>query len=94
MSVYLLHFDQPIGNPEKSRGQAQHYIGYTSGSVEERVKEHASGAGACIMAAVVDKGIGFRVARVWPEGGRALERKLKAQHNARRLCPLCKAVHS
>jgi hypothetical protein len=44
--------------------------------------------GARILAAAVDRGIGFDVVRTW-EGGRELERRLKDLHNAPKLCPRC-----
>ncbi len=86
-TVYLLHFLEPIGNPANPRAMAQHYIGW-SPAVAARIATHTAGGGAAIMRAVQAKGIGFEVAATWP-GGRALERRLKARHKARRFCPLC-----
>ena len=88
MSVYLIHFDKPIGDLDNPRGRAQHYLGCTD-NLEVRVEAHRSGNGAKIMAAVVEKGIGFRLVRTW-EGGRELEKQLKRQHNHPRFCPICK----
>lgn len=59
---------------------AQHYLGWTN-DLERRVQEHRDGAGSRLM----------EVARVWPEGDRDLERRLKRWHKARTLCPICKA---
>jgi hypothetical protein len=95
-TVYLLHFEQPIGNPDKAKGQARHYLGWTS-DLPARVASHTSrtrpmpgcGTVAKIVAYVQREGIGFRVARTWV-GGRGLERRLKNRRNAPRLCPLCK----
>jgi predicted GIY-YIG superfamily endonuclease len=87
-TIYLIHFDEPIGNRENRRGQAQHYIGYAV-DLAERLAEHANGDGARIMAAVImDYGIGWQVVRTW-KGGRKDERKLKNRKQARRFCPVC-----
>jgi len=94
-TVYLIHFDSPLGDPSNPRGQAQHYIG-TAKDVEERCAQHKAGRGAKIMAAVEEQGIGWRgvrtCVRTW-KGGFKLERRLKDQHNAPRLCPICAAAH-
>ena len=44
---YLLHFDEPIGNPDNPRGQAQHYLGYAN-YLPRRAEEHLTGRGAAI----------------------------------------------
>jgi len=80
--VYLLHFNTPYFH-------AQHYIGWTSLTVEQRMEHHRSGHGARLLEVVTNAGIGFNVARTWT-GTRRLERLLKNHHNARRHCPLCK----
>jgi len=85
--VYLLHFEEPIGDTDNPRGQAQHYIGCCD-DLEHRLREHRAGQGACITREVARRGIPMRLVRVW-EGDYALERRLKAQHNAPRICPLC-----
>jgi len=86
--VYLIHCDVPLGDLNNPRGRAQHYLGYTD-DLEARLEAHRSGNGSAIMAAVADAHTPWRVVRTW-EGGRNLERRLKCQHNAPRLCPLCK----
>lgn len=89
-TVYLLHFERPIGNPTNPRAQAQHYLGFT-GDLEKRLKEHRKGwSGAGLVRAFRQAGIKFRLARTW-EGDGMLERKLKNRHNAPRLCPICRA---
>jgi hypothetical protein len=95
-TVYLLHFNRPIGNPDNPKGQARHYLGWTS-DLPARVASHTSGVTpmpgcgtvARIVAHVQREGIGFRLARTWV-GNRALERQLKNRRNAPRLCPFCK----
>ena len=86
-TVYLIHFDAPLGNTSNPRGQAQHYIGYTD-NLAERIETHRHGNGAAIMAAVRRAGIGWEVVRTWA-GGRDLERQLKRRKKARCLCPIC-----
>lgn len=86
MAVYLLHFDRPLHH-------AKHYIGFTR-DLETRIALHRKPNGSshhALMRAVYRAGIGFTVARVWPDGDRELERKLKARKSAPRLCPICKA---
>lgn len=92
MTVYLLHFDVPIGDPSNSHGMAQHYMG-CSDNLEERLKAHRHGYGAAIMAAVSRAGIDWQLARTW-DGGRDLERQLKRRKNARFLCPLCRQMEA
>lgn len=79
--VYLLHFKRPLHH-------AQHYLGSTS-NLEMRVNAHNHGGGSRITQVAHDLGIEFELVRTWPIGGRRLERKLKDQHNSRRLCPKC-----
>lgn len=90
-TVYLLHFDEPIGG-ESSMGKAQHYLGQTNRPVEERLQEHRSGNGARITQVLRERGIGFCLARTW-EGDRSDERRLKDRHDNPRLCPICREEH-
>jgi hypothetical protein len=85
--VYEIHFDEPIGDPENPKGQAQHYIGHTE-DLYRRLREHRGGQTAAIMRAVNEAGIGWHVARTWP-GTRDTERAIKDLHSGRRLCPEC-----
>lgn len=87
MTVYLLHFEEPIGDLNNPRGQARHYLGYTD-DLEQRLQAHRAGNGSAIMAEVARLGIEWQLARTW-NGARDLERRLKNQHNGPRLCPLC-----
>lgn len=87
MTVYLIHFNQRIGNPDNRRAQASHYIGYAF-DLHDRLARHAQGAGSHLMRAVKERGIDYQVVRTW-HGGRRLERKLKDQKNAHRMCPVC-----
>lgn len=89
MAVYLIHFDAPLGDVSNPRGQARHYIGFTD-DLAARLEAHRKGNGSAIMAAVGRAGIGWRLVRVWPDGDRAFERKLKNRHKAAQLCPICR----
>jgi predicted GIY-YIG superfamily endonuclease len=80
-TVYLLHFETPYKH-------ARHYVGWTEGPVEERVRQHQSGAGARLLAVVVNAGIAFHLARTWA-GTRRLERRIKTLGGAARCCPVC-----
>ena len=88
MSVYLLHYERPY--PAGKR--PQHYLGWAR-NVPARVAHHAAGtSGARLPAVMREAGIGFTVARVWPGGDRALERRLKRWNKGSALCPACKAA--
>ncbi|MGH2486219.1 MAG: hypothetical protein ACRDHE_09425 [Ktedonobacterales bacterium] len=86
-TVYLLHFAQPVGN---DRHHAQHYIGWAR-NLGARLKHHQNGTDARLTAYVAAAGITWVVAREW-DGDRYLERRLKNQKKARRLCPVCQAA--
>ena len=85
MCVYLLHFDRPYKH-------ARHYTGWTRSerTLAARVEHHRKGTGARLMEVVSAVGIGFTVARTWPEGDRDKERRLKRSGAASRYCPLCR----
>lgn len=71
--VYLVCFDRPLSH-------ARHYLGYCNDkeeSLEQRIERHRRGDGAKILRAVTQAGIGFKVVRVWEDGDRELERRLK-----------------
>lgn len=84
MLVYLLHFERPLKH-------AQHYIGSTPDhGLERRMREHATGQGAKLTAAVARAKIPMTLARLWYSPDRRQETKLKAAKNARSLCPVCR----
>jgi predicted GIY-YIG superfamily endonuclease len=85
--IYLLHFDQPIGDLRNPRGFASHYTGWTL-DLPARLVDHAAGRGARLLQVVGELGIGWQLARVWT-GTRARERSLK-QRGAARRCPVCR----
>jgi putative endonuclease len=79
---YLIHFDEPIGN-------AQHYLGFAP-DLQGRMKKHRTNKGAKITAIANNRGIGYRVVRVWkvPEPFYKSEKYLKGL-GAADLCPHC-----
>jgi predicted GIY-YIG superfamily endonuclease len=81
--VYLLHFEKPYCH-------ARHYMGFTD-NLDRRLAEHRNGSGSRLMEVISQAGIGWELARTWPKGDRALERKLKKQKHAWRHCPICRA---
>ncbi len=87
--VYWIHLEQPLGNLENPRGQAQHYLG-DSQDLDARLAAHRGGHGARLLAAANAQGIAWRVVRTWPGGDRGLERALKRRHRHRGLCPVCR----
>lgn len=88
MAVYLVHFDRPI-SPNHT---CMHYIGYAE-NVEKRVEYHRKGKSKVRLFEVAkERGIGFVVSRVWEEGDKAFERKLKNRKNHKKLCPICQAI--
>ena len=88
MTVYLLHFSDPIAPGHHT---AQHYLGYAD-DLASRVHAHAHGAGARLTQVARARGLTFVVARTW-DGDRKLERQLKNRHAGRRLCPICNGRH-
>ena len=84
MTVYLLHFEEPISR----RHTSQHYLGYAK-DLNERLARHQAGDGCRLVQVALERGITFELARTWA-GDRTLERKLKNQKNGPRLCPICR----
>jgi hypothetical protein len=81
-TVYLLHFSEPYR-------RAAHYIGWTGGELEERLRLHQCGLGARLLEVVTNAGVTFELARTWV-GTRKDERAKKRQGGAGALCPLCR----
>jgi len=85
MAVYLIHFAKPFSH-------ARHYIGFceTKKNIPLRLEHHKAGRGGSLPHAVAKAGIEMVIARVWEDGDRNYERKLKNQKMAPRLCPICR----
>ena len=85
--LYILHFDKPV------MGKAQHYVGYTTLGVEERIKVHRSGNGSKLVRYAIQKGIDFKVVftQCFPTRweARAAELKLKKERNLKAYCSIC-----
>jgi hypothetical protein len=88
-TVYLLCFQDATGHKARHK-HAGHYLGYAE-NLARRMKMHRAGRGSRLVAVIIGQGLGFSVARTW-DGNRTLERRLKNQKNAPRLCPLCQQV--
>lgn len=89
MTVYLLHFSRPIGNPANPRAQARHYIGWTpDNNLDNRLADHRAGNGSHVTRAAVLAGVEIVLARTWP-GSRTTERHPKNRKESNRLCPIC-----
>lgn len=84
--VYLIHFQSKLHH-------AQHYIGFVESDLIQRIELHLSNRGAKLLAAVNNQGIRWQVVRVWLEGDRHFERKLKNYKKSRCFCPVCKGKH-
>lgn len=80
-SVYLLHFDRPLGH-------ARHYIGWAL-DVHARVDTHLAGKGSKLVRAAVAAGIHVELVRVWENKGQAFEHQLKKGRCGPRFCPVC-----
>jgi len=79
--VYLIHFDRPYKH-------AQHYLGYVGGALQNRIDRHRAGNGSRLLQVIQKAGIEWKVVRIWPDGDRELEHRLK-QHSNTRNCPIC-----
>lgn len=79
--VYLIHFSPAYKH-------AKHYLGYAE-NVESRFALHKVGGGARLTQVAVQAGCQLILARVWEDGDRQLERKLKNRKDAPALCPVC-----
>lgn len=85
MAVYILHLNIPLHH-------AGHYTGYSKNqrTLEARIEHHRAGtANSKFTSALHALGIGFTVARVWPDADGRFERQLKNTHNVAKYCPLC-----
>lgn len=80
--VYLIHFEEPYKH-------ARHYIGFTESNLEQRIDSHRKGTGSNLMKVVTNAGINWEVVRVWEDGDRNFERRLKNASHSSRHCPIC-----
>lgn len=89
-TVYLLHYQEEIGNLDNPLGRARHYIGFAT-NLEKRLRQHRRGkSGAGIVRAFHANGIKFKLARKWIGADRNFEKYLKLSYKkTTRFCPLC-----
>ena len=82
--VYLICFD-------KKYKHAKHYIGFVDNNdgLENRIDMHKKGQGARLLQVLNENGIDYKVVRIWKEGDRNFERKLKNLSHSKELCPCC-----
>lgn len=82
--VYLLHLNQPLGH-------ARHYIGWAKDqrTLEARLDHHKTGHGARFTQVCLQRDITWTVAKVFENGDKTFERKLKNRNGASRFCPIC-----
>lgn len=83
--VYILHLDTPLHH-------AKHYTGFSTNNrtLAERLEHHRRGTAHCKFTEVLrEKGIGFQLARVFPNASRTFERMLKNTKQVSRYCPIC-----
>jgi hypothetical protein len=87
MAVYLIHFDEKYKH-------AAHYLGYSESehTIEQRLEDHKAGRGAKLLAALNRAGVGYSIARIWKDGDRKFERRLKKGKNIKTHCPICCAT--
>lgn len=87
--IYLLHFDEPIGDTSRPRMHASHYLGWAKdGKLADRLERHARGEGASITRYAVEHGIGWTVTML-RDGTRDDERRLKRNGHHDRQCSVC-----
>jgi hypothetical protein len=84
VSLYLLHFDPKYKH-------AGHYLGYAD-DPWKRVSEHrhVPSKASPLVRAALGAGATVVIARLWHDGDRSLERRLKRQGGLSRHCPFCR----
>ncbi len=82
-TVYLLHFSEKYHH-------AGHYLGFAE-NFENRLEQHRNGHGSRLTQVITGVGIEFECVRTWDKKTRTFERQLKNRHDARALCPTCRA---
>ncbi len=87
MSVYLLHFQRPFGH-------AEHYLGWADRDrLQFRLGHHGGSEGANLLRHVAGAGIGWDLTRIWPDGDRTRERRIKNNGTNAKVCPVCNRGH-
>jgi len=82
-TVYLLHFDQPVG-------RYLHYVGIAkSHRLHWRMLDHINGRGSALTAKAVELGIGFEITAIWRSSDPAKEQEIKRAGNFKNHCWKC-----
>lgn len=81
--VYIIHFD-------KKYKHCQHYIGFTTIGVKNRIAKHKAGNGAALLRALNTHGVSYNVSVIFPNVPQEFEFKLKSWKNSKKICPICK----
>lgn len=78
--IYILEFEERLAH-------ARFYVGYTENerTLPRRIEHHRNGTGARITAAASERGIGFEVVAIIPDGSRTLERRIKNRKSTARV---------
>jgi predicted GIY-YIG superfamily endonuclease len=79
--VYILHLDTPLEH-------ARHYTGFAH-DLAERIPLHGTSRGARIMQVCQERGITWRLGRIFEDGDRRLERRFKKTGHAAARCAIC-----
>ncbi|HEV2457722.1 MAG TPA: hypothetical protein VGS80_05100 [Ktedonobacterales bacterium] len=86
--VYLICFDAPVVSAN-GRLTTHHYIGWAM-NLRRRFEHHQAGvSGSKFMTHINAAGVGWTVTHLRLAAGRDVERRLKNQKHAWRLCPRC-----
>jgi hypothetical protein len=86
--TYLLHFFDPATGKPARYHHAGHYVGWTT-DLGARLAAHARGTGARLVEVITEAGLGFTLARTWPQSTRDREDLVKHAGGGRRYCPEC-----
>jgi hypothetical protein len=95
-TVYIAHFSAPLGDPERPRMSALHYVGYAEPwRFEQRICEHLNGQGTKITRMAVQRGLSLTFFKIisGSKASREAERRIKnAEHFSDRICPICRQL--
>ncbi|MEW6687321.1 MAG: GIY-YIG nuclease family protein [Candidatus Edwardsbacteria bacterium] len=92
-TLYLLHFNSPV---ERNGVKFQHYLGYTSLPLEERLERHRKGQGSLWVRWLLANGakdfiVAFSQFFSTQQEARQREISLK-KRMGKQLCPVCKKM--
>jgi predicted GIY-YIG superfamily endonuclease len=84
--VYVIHFAEPVGT-------ARHYTGFAQNRdhLEKRISAHRRGIGSSLTSLAVERGIEWRVVRLYKVDSFRDEKRVKRY--AKFLCPVCQYEH-